>query len=401
MKKETTIEDINLASQFNITKYISHCAKNSIPLDKNFFNSIDFEEVSSVEIQHYSKEHGSIQYKVEDTLAQNIMDYLPLSYYKELVTSEWLTYTKKENSNLVGKFIYSKNIDLLEYLHSIGLEKSLVDQKFSHTFSMIFLKPLLDVNSNLSRSSNNSEFSSDFVSRYHSLIKKTHDEFKYFGLLSYSNPKEPENKLIYNKNSKWVTSYLSRVSSYSSSNTEIKKINELFHTLSKVDKFLPIFEDVFEQITKKYKSLDEIKDIFGLGNKNTNQNDSTQDILANCFLNKNYNIASFIINALGVSKEQCLKSFDSNIEKSFNNLNNRESTDFKSLLHQHFNDEYNIVKDKFFSSLETKFFPFFIFGNSISLQQKVLDNKEKIFSQPIFNVKEIGLSLLVEVISTK
>lgn len=387
---ETELEN---QSKYNFTRYLQKCyEENKVP-DETLMNTVSFKEISKKRVLLYAEHNQRVEridYEVEETLAQNCINNIPFGAYEKFVTADWINYTKNHQESLVGHIIYRRNIDLLERLHDLGLERALdkekakTDDGSSYAFNFLrdVLNPILSVTTNLKENHFNNHMSDDFAERYLKLVKKAVNEKDYFRQLHYFHTKEDAPVLKYTKKPEWVNHV--EHNRYSDRN-EIKEKNELMAALASDEKMYPLFEEALGQIMKKNKNLDNVKKILGLiaHNDKNEDKDNYPNILTTSFAHNNIKAANLIVQTFGLTEKNSLEAYENNLRVFLNNLNYNSDNQIHTFVKKYLNPNYAEMKEKFFPSMDTKYLPLFLLGTDEELKAKLLEKKDQIVDQPI------------------
>lgn len=383
-------------SKFNIAQYLENCFIDKIEPNELIMKNVDFQEVSKINVKYKleKEKNREIQLTIEETLAQNCINYLPFEAYEKYITADWIEYTKDYESKLVNNVIYHYNGKLLKKLHNLCVEKSLVDETFSNIYISKFIEPLMNINQILLIK--NKKITKDFIDIYYDLFKKTSEELDYFRKISFiPKRKQNLNKLTYKDvNSDWLKKIIS-LNNYREDKKTI--INKLLKTLATNKEYKNIFEDVFVQILKEYENKQEIKVVFGIGQtKENNYNKlSLENILSVTIRNKNYECSELIINTLDLSEKQIVAAYDENIMRDIDCLDRKELEPIENVFLKYLNKDYFNIKNKFFNTEESKFFSLFVLSKNKEQKDIVLKNKKKYFNQNLFEHQTSSLEFYI------
>jgi hypothetical protein len=226
----------------SIAKMIENFYINQEELPKEVLKSINFLEVFTLDYYMYiEKYQHNIHINESQTIAENLINTLPLKMYEKYMDTSWLWNHKASTDNrLIANLIFREKWDILEKFLSI-IEQETKENDFNQSF----FEPIFAINDNLRDYYDSSEKENiNKVKNYFDIFQKTLFVFKDF----YKYKCE-EYKANYRDVTKWHRNfeYIYEINK----NQTIEDINEI---LLKNDEFLYIIKDICSQYENPKKN---------------------------------------------------------------------------------------------------------------------------------------------------
>jgi hypothetical protein len=172
-------------SRYNLTNLIKAQYEAGQPLDEKFIKNIDFTEKGDKTFWLNDKSGKQQRYDVKESLALNCVNYLPLVYYQEYITPEWIN-TEGQEYNMVNGALGAKKYDFLHYLRKVtseyletiyaqALGNGAKEEKekiraYLNVYENKFLNPILNIAHNVSNLGLVNA-NSDLYEKYYDLFK--------------------------------------------------------------------------------------------------------------------------------------------------------------------------------------------------------------------------------------
>lgn len=366
-------EDLKKLRCYNITRYLLSCHIKQQKPDEGLMNLVDFSEVGNIDVVFYTDKNERINYKVEETLAQNCLDNLPFEAYKDYITAEWIGYHKDRESSIISSAFYKREKNFLEHVHQLASHKVQQDKDFQHSYFRLFLEPILNLPFNLSQ--REKKLSQEFVDFYYDLFKHAHDEKKYW-LESQFEKKEPQKPFKRSKNTQWLSSVLFN-KNYRDSDEDA--FNSLLSTLTNQTEYKKILDDALSQGIKKFKDISIIRNCV-LG-KNTQKDKKWENVIANCVISKNLSAINTFVDLLDISNQEVLSSVDLAFAQSIERIQYNSSA--SEILNNSFANFYDELKKQYFPQQDTKYLVMFAFSDNEEKRSQILQNKDIYFPEKL------------------
>lgn len=299
-------------AQFNLTKLIRRNYEAGTPLPKEYFDGLDFLEESSkvlmLPIQAtYGKQH---RYDVKGTVAENIVQLLPLEYYKPYIHPTWIISSKNDYGVVRGAlderkydFLYEVLSQCKEYLKEHSDTNNREDIKFIGAYESKLLRQVLDLDSNLSQLKA-LKLNQEAYDNYFKLFKTALSDFKEY------------------YNSKYEILFQSKIAKHLEFDEKL-----WFHDYKKMAGiFSPYPNDktVLETLVKDPKAFEFFKDIFAQYGK-SEDNPFDKDIFQTAFYYDNKKVVDYLVKNKPLNSQEVNEAFESVLEYWIDNQQGKVS----------------------------------------------------------------------------
>lgn len=335
-------------AKFNLTRLISKNHEAGKPLSKDDLADVDFlEEGSKVLLLPINGKYGSQQrFDIKETLAENMSALLPLSYYKEYITVDWINSDGLNSFGPVKRALNDYNYEFLYEMLAVS-KKHLNDNEgktdTSHNrwisaYEHNLLSPILNVFGNLEHLKN-FKLPQENYDRYFDLVKVALSDFKeYFskntakiwGMSDINLQKHAANKNI--------NEFNGSLSSFDDKSwfLEYKKMELVFRRFPKK-------EQVLDEVVSNPKSFNIYQDIFNQHKTKESNPFYDYDLVKLALNNLNKKVASHMLQAKPFRKGEIISIFDdvlddwikkerSKIHSSFDNKYVDKTTYLRTIL---------------------------------------------------------------------
>lgn len=262
-----TKEEYQNKSKFNLTHMIEQNFIEKNELINTLISKMDFSQVSQLSfisnIQLIDKETGKVTYRglnntVEQSLAVNCVENLPLSHYKQFITADWINSGKNHNDNMISHALIAYKYDFIDYLVDLASEKynrfkdnDSEFSKYADDYATKLISPLLNIGQIINNLNSELNPQERYDSSYN-LFKKAINLFpvhfkKYYQRAFDEDLGENDKNKINDKN--WFLYY--------------NELNKVFSVLDKKENILKYVlenEKNFNIYLDIYNQLESIKD---------------------------------------------------------------------------------------------------------------------------------------------
>lgn len=230
----------NKIHMFNTTRIMLQMYEQGFPMSKEMFSLLDTDEISNLTVR-IEVDGRPLDYPVNGTLHENMIEHLPFQAYEQVLSEEFLKKYGKNNRTLMHTAMYHKRFEYVEYCLNFGdiilqenNEKNFYNERTLTYFRQV-LEPLLTLNNIL-----NWGYSTSLthVKEYqHAFYRglKQHEAFSELFSQAYGKKNKNYKKWFVNQEN--IFSNLSR-------NPEKK---DIIHALIENSIFMPIIEDIYTQ----------------------------------------------------------------------------------------------------------------------------------------------------------
>lgn len=215
-----------------VTKIIENYYKNGEELPQLVLESIDF--TSGIQLDYYIQhENNNFHMKTTETIAQNLMDNLPLKMYGQYMDTAWLKTINSEENPIISSLIYREKFDVINKILDLVEKEDKNDD-----FNREVFYPIFNLENNLMNLLNKDKTKlKKSIKEYFKTYEKALEVCEPFYKQTAQNFKiKPTDIKKWHKEIKSIHLL--------SSNNDIDKIN-LY--LLKSDEFLDIIKSVFNQ----------------------------------------------------------------------------------------------------------------------------------------------------------
>lgn len=289
-------------AQFNLTKLIRRNYEAGTPLPKEYFDGLNFLEESTKVLMlpinaSYGKQH---RYDVKGTVAENMVELLPLEYYKQYIHPTWIISSNSSNYGTVRKALDEQKYDFLyevlsqckEYLKEHSDLNKREDNKFIGAYENSLLSQILDLDSNLNQLKN-LKLNQEAYDNYFKLFKTAISDFKEY----YNNKHE----MLFNSKITKALEFNEKLWFH-----DYKKMRGIFRQY-------PNEKTVLETLAKDPKAFDFFKDIFNQYGKSEN-NPFDKDIFEKAFYYDNKKVIAYIVKNKPLNSKEVNETFETVLE---------------------------------------------------------------------------------------
>lgn len=148
--------------KFNVTNMIEQNFIEKNELINTIINKMDFSQVTKLSfisnIPSIDEKTGQVTYSdldkitIEQSLAVNCVENLPLPYYKDFITADWVNSEGYNSKNIINYALNAHKYDFIDYLLELATDKyhSMEDNhpefyNYADDYSVKILNPLLNI----------------------------------------------------------------------------------------------------------------------------------------------------------------------------------------------------------------------------------------------------------------